>query len=88
MTRSAVLLALMTVATGCGSETGGQAAQDTLPPRAADELAAYRPDDPSEAAVVATVQRLFDALESGDEILLRRVVDASVVMHFSETRDG
>lgn len=88
MTRSVVLLALMTVAAGCGSEPDAPAARETLPTLAPDELAAYRPDDVSEAAIVATVQRLFDALESGDESLLRRVIDPSVVMHFSETRDG
>jgi len=31
---------------------------------------------------------LFDALETGDEALLRSIMDPSVVMHSSETRDG
>ena len=37
---------------------------------------------------MAALQTLFDALEAGDADLLRSVVDESVVMHFSETRDG
>ncbi len=53
-----------------------------------DPLADYRPSSAQKAEVVATLQRLFDALETGDESLLRTVVDPSVVMHFAETRDG
>jgi len=40
------------------------------------------------AAVVGTLQLLFDALESGDEELLRRVLEPSVLMRFAEVRDG
>ena len=54
----------------------------------ADPLAAYAPTPAQRADVVQTLQLLFDALESGDEALLRSVVDPSVVMHSSETRDG
>ena len=57
-------------------------------PQAPDPLAAYRPAPTQEAGALATVQRLFDALEAGDAELLRSVVDPTVVMHFSETRDG
>lgn len=46
----------------------------------------WAPSEAERAEVVATLQRLFDALESGDEELLRHVMDPSVVMHFSETR--
>ncbi|MDG2283306.1 MAG: hypothetical protein P8L45_09305 [Longimicrobiales bacterium] len=53
-----------------------------------DELAAYRPSAQQAAEVEATLQSLFDALETGDEDLLRSVTDPSLVMHFSETRDG
>lgn len=38
--------------------------------------------------VVATLQALFDALETGDADLLRSIMDPTVVMHSSETRDG
>jgi len=64
---------------------------DSAPPQSiepSDELAAYRPSAAQEAQAVATVQRLFDALETGDEALLRSVMDPSVVMHFTEERDG
>ena len=51
-------------------------------------IGAFEPTDTEKADVVATLQRLFDALQAGDEALLRSVVDASVVMHYSETLDG
>jgi hypothetical protein len=54
----------------------------------ASAIGAYEPTDTEKAEVVATLQRLFDALRAGDEALLRSVVDASVVMHYSETLDG
>lgn len=49
---------------------------------------AYRPPAAQETEILAAFQLLFDALESGDEALLRSIVDPSVVMHSSETRDG
>ena len=55
---------------------------------APDALAAHRPTAAQRAAILATVQGLFDALETGDETLLRTVMDPSVVMHSSDTRDG
>ena len=55
---------------------------------AIDPLSDYQPSSAQRAEVVATLQQLFDALETGDEGLLRSVIDPSVVMHFSETRDG
>ena len=51
-------------------------------------LAAYEPTNEQRTDALATLQTLFDALESGDADLLLSVVDPSVVMHFSETRDG
>lgn len=48
----------------------------------------YVASDATEGAIVATVQRLFDALEAGDADLLREVLDPDVVMKWSETRDG
>jgi hypothetical protein len=79
--------------TACDQSTGGgRDAAETSPAReqtgAPDPLAAWRPSVEEEAAAVAVVQRLFDALETGDEALLREVMDPSVVMHFTETRDG
>ena len=54
----------------------------------ADAPAAYRPAPAQRDAILATVQSLFDALETGDEALLRAIMDPSVVMHSSDTRDG
>jgi hypothetical protein len=56
--------------------------------RTADALQAFRPSLAQEAEVVAALHTLFDALGTGDAELLRSIVDPSVVMHFSETRDG
>ncbi len=56
--------------------------------RTVDPLADYRPSSTQEAEVIETLQQLFDALETGDEGLLRSIMDPSVVMHSSETRDG
>lgn len=89
-------LALLTVLTACGpdareprpeGETPSTAASvavasSTVPPSAPGSTA------PERAAVVATVERLFDALRTGDAALLRSVMDPTVVMHFTETRDG
>lgn len=55
---------------------------------ATDRLAAYQGSSADEAGALEAVQQLFDALATGDEALLRSVMDPSVVMHFSETRDG
>jgi len=49
---------------------------------------AYAPTDAQRAAVVGTVQRLFDALGTGDADLLREVMAPDVVMYSTETRDG
>ena len=68
---------------------GGDAPEGSVePPPAQDPLAEWRPSAQEEAAATAVVQRLFDALETGDEALLREVMDPTVVMHFTETRDG
>lgn len=48
----------------------------------------YSPSPGQEVEILAALQLLFDALETGDDALLRSVMDPSVVMHFSETRDG
>jgi hypothetical protein len=80
-----VLLTALLVA-ACGGDTSTPATSDA--PAAPDPLAEWRPSPAEEAAAVEVVQRLFDALETGDEALLREVMDPSVVMHFTETRDG
>ena len=81
MTRHAFTLALAITATACvQAQTGVYASSD--------ELAPYIPTDEQKTEVTATLQLLFDALETGDEALLRSVTDPSVVMHFTETRDG
>ena len=81
MTRHAFTLALAIAATACVQAKPGVEAPS-------DELAPYLPTAEQKAEVTATLQLLFDALETGDEALLRSVTDPSVVMHFTETRDG
>jgi len=50
--------------------------------------AAFAPSPEDRAAVVATVQTVFDALEAGDGELLRSVLAPDLVMRYAETRDG
>jgi len=85
MKRISTVTALLLTVVGC---SGSESAEINAGVPAADPLDAYTPTAAQHAEVVGTLQRLFDALESGDEALLRSVTDASVVMHFSETRDG
>lgn len=86
------VLAGLSVSACSPSDPDGAAggAQMTLPAgvTAPDALAAHRPTPAQRTAILATVQELFDALETGDEALLRAAMDPSVVMHSSETRDG
>lgn len=53
-----------------------------------DPLAGYRPAAADREAILAPLQALFDALETGDADLLRSVVAPGVLMSFVETRDG
>ena len=81
-----VLVALLAVPACSGAEspsTSQTAAAETV-----DPLAAYQPSRAQKSEIVGTLQRLFDALETGDETLFRSTMDPSVVMHSSETRDG
>lgn len=71
-----------------GTDDRATGAADAGTEAVATPIAEWEPTEDERAEVVATLQRLFDALEAGDEALLRSVVDPSVVMHFSETRDG
>lgn len=84
--RVATLTALFLAAGCAGSEPPAQSSDTAA--RTVDALEAFRPSLAQEAEVVAALQTLFDALGSGDADLLRAIVDPSVVMHFSETRDG
>lgn len=88
MKRDVLLLALLPLIAACTSENGATSDPGSNGVTVMDDLASYRPAPAREAEVVAAVQALFDALETGDEGLLRSVMDPSVVMHFSETRDG
>ncbi|MDH3272200.1 MAG: nuclear transport factor 2 family protein [Gemmatimonadota bacterium] len=73
----------------CG---GSGEAPDNRPGAAAIEASEseseYAPTPAQRAGAIAAVERLFEALATGDGQLLRQVMDPSVVMHFSETRDG
>lgn len=75
------------VVSACSADEAASVSQAAAT-EAVDVLAPYTPSSQQKAEVVATLQTVFDALETGDEGLLRSVMDPSVVMHFSETRDG
>lgn len=79
------LPAAVVLAVACGAPPEASDGSDA---GMASPIAAYEPDAQTRTEVVGTLQLLFDALESGDAELLRSIVDPSVVMHFSETRDG
>jgi hypothetical protein len=76
------LLAL-TACADAGTEDANQADMASANP-----LAAYAPTAEQKTDVVDAMQRLFDALETGDAELLGSVLDPSVIMHSTETRDG
>ena len=86
MKRAALTLLAILALPACQSgEPGAAAGAVTQQPAS---TMAYRPAAAEETEILAAFQLLFDALESGDEELLRSIVDPSVVMHSSETRDG
>jgi len=86
MKRIAGTAAVILIAAGCSDTGQGTPADASMDPP--DLLAAFAPTTTQHDEVVATLQLLFDALEAGDEALLRSVLDAAVVMQFTETRDG
>ena len=86
MKRAALPLLAILALPACQSGEPGAAAGAVT--QQAASTAAYRPIAAEETEIIAALQLLFDALETGDEALLRSIVDPSVVMHFSETRDG
>ena len=63
------LALLLTVVACSGESTPATTGEGTTAVQ--DELAAYRPTAQQEAEAIATLQALFDALETGDEELLR-----------------
>ncbi len=83
MKRTVCLLGSLILA-GCSAEGPDESA----PPVSTVPADPYAASPAVRAEVVAVVQGLFDALESGDETLLREVLDPSVVMHWAEHRDG
>jgi len=87
MRHGTVLALTLLVVGGCG-DASRTATDETSAADPTTTLDAYAATASEEAEVVATVQRLFDALERGDEALLRSVMDPSVVMHYTEIRDG
>jgi hypothetical protein len=87
MTLRAAPLVLLLAAVACSVDDEDVEVM-TMSAPSTDELAAYRPSAQQAVEVEATLQSLFDALETGDADLLRSVTDPSLVMHFSETRDG
>jgi hypothetical protein len=93
-TAEAMILALSIFAAGCGDPPQDRRTDRGLEPTTTgatpvpDRLSAFAPTTAQRAEVTHTLQRLFDALRDGDEALLRSVMDESVVMHFTETRDG
>lgn len=52
---------------------------------AAASFAGYQPSASERAEIVGALQRVFDALDTGDAELLRSVMHPDVVMHFAET---
>ncbi|MCH7991813.1 MAG: DUF4440 domain-containing protein [Gemmatimonadetes bacterium] len=82
---SVAVTAALALAACSDTDTVGSV-QTTAPP--ASPLEAYAPTTQQRTEAVAALQRLFDALEAGDADLLRSVLDPSVVMHSTETRDG
>ena len=88
MSRRVLFAALLIATAACSEDTVSSDAISSTPAASPDELTDYWPSAQQDANVVATLQSLFDALETGDEALLRSVTDPSLVMHFSETRDG
>ena len=83
--RSGYVTPALLLIAACGD--GSEQAPASVPAES-HPIEAWEADAADRTEVIATLQSLFDALETGDEALLRSVVDPSVVMHFSETRDG
>lgn len=87
MKRQIITLATLLGVSACSGVESASMSQ-TAETETVGPLADYQPSSTQKAEIVATLQKLFDALETGDESLLRSIMDPSVVMHFSETRDG
>ena len=70
----------------CGPATNDA---DTTPPAESTPAAAatHMPTDADRAAILATVQALFDALAEGDGQILRDIMHPDVLMHSVERAD-
>jgi hypothetical protein len=75
------------VLTGCTSSDKAAPLHDASTAQE-HAIETYAPSAERRSDVVAKVQQLFDALGTGDVELLRAIVDPTVVMHFTEARDG
>lgn len=87
-TRIPVTVLLLSMAALACETPESEAVPPTVQAPAATLADAWAPTETQRDAVVGTLQLLFDALETGDAELLRSIMDPSVVMHSSETRDG
>lgn len=88
LTRLRATVLLLTVTAMACEAPEGEAVVVAPQAPAATLADAYAPTPAQRDGVVGTLQLLFDALETGDADLLRSIMDPSVVMHSSETRDG
>jgi hypothetical protein len=90
----ATILAVSVFAAGCDDPAPDRRTDGSLEPTttgasaAPDGHSTFAPTRAQRAEVTHTLQRMFDALKDADEALLRSVMDASIVMHSTETRDG
>jgi hypothetical protein len=86
---SSAFFLLLVLTVGCAGPEGEAGGESGVPAaEAARADGSPQAAGQREAEVVAALQGLFDALGSGDGESLRSLLDPSVVMHFSETRDG
>ena len=88
MKRVCLPIVVLLVTAACSTSEAEPASQATASAGPSNPIAEYEPSEGHRAEVIEALQKLFDALETGDEGLLRSVVDPSVVMHFSESRAG
>lgn len=86
MTRTRVPAITLLAMIACGDADSGTSTQQASTPD--HPIEAFAPSSQERYELMETVQRFFDALEAGDADLLRSVMDPSVVMHSTETRNG
>ena len=81
MRRAVVAVVALAAVTACAEADAGSAD----PGAGVVASSAYEPTAAERADIVAALQVVFDALETGDADLLRRVMDPNVTMRSSET---